>query len=64
MSVIVAENLSKLYVIGMERPADTLRDRLITGARKVGARFRRSPRGPKPEHFWALRDISFQIAGG
>jgi lipopolysaccharide transport system ATP-binding protein len=64
---IRVENISKQYRIGLaqERP-DTLRDLLTAGVRKVGKIFQPKTEGrySDPEHIWALKDVSFEVARG
>ncbi len=63
MSAIVVEQLSKRYVIGHRRAADTLRDSVSQGVRGLWSRVRGVSHAPD-EEFWALRDVSFAIAPG
>lgn len=64
---IRVENISKRYRIGMlhERP-DTLRDVLVSGAKRVGRAFSKKDRDAldNPNHIWALKDISFDVEKG
>ena len=63
--VIRVEGLGKRYVLSHEQRTDTLRDSLATGARGLWQRFgRRSPAHAEAEEFWALRDVSFDVAQG
>jgi lipopolysaccharide transport system ATP-binding protein len=59
-TVIHVEGLGKRYRIGERVRYMALRDVL---ARAVMAPFRRAP-GGAPEHFWAVRDVSFQVKEG
>jgi len=65
--VIRAERLGKLYTLGERTHARyrTLRDTVTDAAARPfrwlrGGRARR----PKPEHLWALRDVSFEVGRG
>jgi lipopolysaccharide transport system ATP-binding protein len=68
--VIEVENLGKLYVLTHRREMFvTLRDRMasaMTGLRRRVANRFRAPTNDfaRREEFWALRDVSFSIAGG
>ncbi len=55
MKTIKVKNLSKLYHIG-ERPADSLRDALVS--------FGRKSRSGKKKDLWALSDVSFEVKDG
>ena len=58
---IKAEGLSKKYEIGAaEGPSDSIRDALSGLGRKIAAGL---AGGPKTE-FWALNNVSFEIARG
>ena len=61
---ISVRNLSKQYTLGTDRH-DTLRDHLTEGFKRL-FRAGNSAGKPKtgPEAFWALRDVSFDIAEG
>lgn len=64
---IRVENLSKRYRIGMlHERSDTLRDALVSGVKRVGRAFSRKDRDAleSPNHIWALKDISFDVAKG
>jgi homopolymeric O-antigen transport system ATP-binding protein len=58
-----AENLSKLYKIGLkQRRQDTLRDQISHGFRSV---FRRNGHtSNRDEMLWALKDVSFELKHG
>jgi lipopolysaccharide transport system ATP-binding protein len=68
LPVIVAEHVSKRYMIGATRRPDTLRDRLTALAgsarRRLGGRRSASDEAASDQAFWALRDVSFQIQPG
>ena len=62
---IAAEGLSKKYLIDhrrAERPT-TLRDAIGDAARRFAGRAV-APAAPAREEFWALRDVSFEVAEG
>ena len=69
---IRAKNLGKRYRLGQREPYKTLRD-VMTDAfaapfrrwRKQNLPISQSPfRDPKPDHIWALKDVSFEIKQG
>lgn len=56
-----AEGLGKCYRLGTDHRFDTLRDFVSSGFKgALGGRARRAPQ----EHFWALRDVSFEVREG
>src|SRR5881409_975798 len=57
--MLEVESLGKRYCLGSGVRHDTLRDMLMHRLRR-----RTSQRRDSPEHFWALRDLSFSIAEG
>jgi lipopolysaccharide transport system ATP-binding protein len=60
---IRVEELSKMYRIGAAlKRRDTLRDRIAFGFKRALGRERR--RDADPTSFWALKDVSFEIAEG
>jgi lipopolysaccharide transport system ATP-binding protein len=64
-TVISVENLSKLYVLGHQTRADTLRDQVTRGVRSVGSRLLgRGGMKKTVEEFWALKDVSFDVKKG
>lgn len=68
-SVIVAENLSKKYIIDHQRPEryTALRDVLAASAKRVANKLFRASReavDPHHEEFWALKGVSFDIKQG
>jgi lipopolysaccharide transport system ATP-binding protein len=69
-SVIVAECLSKKYIIAHHRQAhySTLRDVLTNGGRRFASMLRSPFAAPESdstrEEFWALKDVSFDIQQG
>jgi lipopolysaccharide transport system ATP-binding protein len=61
------ENISKRYRIGLlQKRSDTLRDVLVSSAKRMGRMFSRKDRNAadSPSHIWALRDVSFNVAQG
>ncbi len=67
---IHVENLGKMYHIGgPQEPYKTLRDSLVNAAyapvRRLRSTFERSNvQRPKDDHFWALKDVSFNVKRG
>src|SRR5262245_37106599 len=57
--MIEVESLGKRYRLGGGVRHDTLRDAVVHAFRR-----RAVPRADSPEHFWALRNVSFAIAEG
>lgn len=65
MNAIIAENLSKRYVINHALRHDTLRASLSHGLKGWWARLNDpTARAITQEEFWALRDVSFEIQQG
>jgi lipopolysaccharide transport system ATP-binding protein len=66
--IIVAENISKRFMVGAARPYDTLRDRLSAGLGNSWRRLFGGREGAEAQRkeveFWALRDVSFAIKQG
>lgn len=62
MNAITVENVSKHYVIHHQARADTLRDALAHGARRLWGRLKQG--NLQQEDFWALRDINFEVKPG
>ena len=64
--VIVAENLSKLYQIGLlEERHQTFREAIMQTAAAPFQRLRRlSGGGRGDDRFWAMRDVSFKVPPG
>jgi lipopolysaccharide transport system ATP-binding protein len=68
-TAIRAEGVGKQFVIGAARPRhNTLRDRIAASAGRISQRIRsvgeRSARGASQERFWALSDVTFEVARG
>lgn len=68
-SVIVAENLSKKYIIDHQRPEryTALRDVLAASAKRVANKLFRASRERVDQHheeFWALKGVNFDIKQG
>ncbi|MBL9216338.1 MAG: ABC transporter ATP-binding protein [Opitutaceae bacterium] len=62
--VISVTDLGKRYFLSHERKGDTLRDSLALGARGLWRRLSRRADPAAREEFWALRDVSFEVAQG
>src|SRR5690606_7255664 len=63
--VIRAEGLGKQYRIGEAQARnDTLRDALAASVGRAWRGLRRLSRPSRRERFWALRDVSFELARG
>ena len=66
------QNLSKQYILGATKPRhDTLRDQIAHGVQRlIGGHKVKQPvhegrrPSPGPEKFWALNDVSLQVAQG
>ena len=67
------QNLSKVYTLGATKPRhDTLRDQIAHGVKRfVGGKQPQQPTNARrralhstPEKFWALKDVSLQVAQG
>jgi lipopolysaccharide transport system ATP-binding protein len=63
---IPAENLGKEYRIGEREPCLSLRDVLARALRAPARLLGAAAHGGNgvPTHFWALKDVSFDIRGG
>lgn len=62
---ILAEGLSKQYVVGSRQPSPTLRDALTKGmAAGLQALWDRQIHPSVKETFWALKNVSFQVKSG
>src|SRR5215207_10673167 len=61
---IRAEGLSKWYEIGERSSQGILRDRVAELARLPATVFRRRGHAREVRGFWALHDVSFEIAPG
>jgi lipopolysaccharide transport system ATP-binding protein len=66
--IISVRGLGKQYRLGSAVRHDTLRDQLAHGTRSVGQWLSGGaparPDGAEPEIFWALKDVSFDVAPG
>ncbi|MBE0602882.1 MAG: ATP-binding cassette domain-containing protein [Deltaproteobacteria bacterium] len=63
MPAIHVENLSKEYFIGREAKADSVRELLSSIFSPSALRLRNSGKR-RQERFWALKDVSFEVAQG
>ncbi len=64
---IHVESLGKRYRIGARERYHTMRDRLTNALTAPARWFRSNPAGAPstgPNHFWALRDVSFELKEG
>ena len=63
---IRAERLGKQYRLGRGPRSETLREALSQSGRRLRSLLARASTGPRPrpEPFWALRDVSFDIEAG
>lgn len=59
--VVSVRGIGKRYTLGIKQDYDTLRDRI---AQRVTKLFRGNRPEDEPKSFWALRDVSFDIAQG
>lgn len=66
MPVIVAENISKKYIIDHknQRSGGTIRDWFSETSRRLFSRNNLENQANTREEFWALRDVSFEIERG
>jgi lipopolysaccharide transport system ATP-binding protein len=63
--VIRVEGLGKRYYLSHEKRSDTLRDSLTQKFRQLGRRLTGTDgAGANAEEFWALREVSFDVAQG
>jgi lipopolysaccharide transport system ATP-binding protein len=63
--IIKVENLSKQYRLGAGgTPQMTFRETLMQAAKSPLAKFRKSEEEKEARHFWALKDIDFEIYPG
>jgi lipopolysaccharide transport system ATP-binding protein len=60
--IVEARAVGKQYVLGTPG-AMTLRESLVAAVKRP-ARWLRGRRAPRPDPFWALRDVSFDVAPG
>ena len=64
-AVIIAERLSKKYVLGQQHGVDGLRHAIERVVRAPFSRLRRGPhRDPGAADFWALRDVNLEVQRG
>jgi len=63
-NVISVQNLGKRYYLGATLSPDTLRDHIMSAAGRLTGKRKKSDAANKKEVFWALKDISFDVAKG
>lgn len=62
--MIHVEGIGKCYRLGGSVRHDTLRDMIAHGARSMFGGTAKTAEGGDADHFWALKDVSFDVAEG
>lgn len=62
--VIDVRNISKKYIIATDYQPDTLRDKIVELAKYPFRALKGHTHKPKTKEYWALKNISFQVAQG
>jgi lipopolysaccharide transport system ATP-binding protein len=64
VTVIEASGLGKKYRLGGDEPAADLRDTIAMAASRFMRRMARSATDRRPDEFWALKDVAFEVRSG
>ena len=63
-TVIDASGLGKKYRLGGDEPVADLRDTIAAAASRLMRRMANGPAASRPDDFWALKDVSFEVRSG